>query len=156
VHNRGATIVGDVRREPGNQTFHGVNAFSLGCAVLRRPPVHLSRHVIAGPSEVAESGGAPIDVMKARQRLAHRVINGSPIVWCAIGKGRVRHGMTLHVVHDKKRRADDIGVFTQKMGLRNWHAGTMQRGHHLVFTFNGVRRRQQGAGWFASKDQTSR
>jgi len=64
--------------------------------------------------------------------------------------------MTFDVVHDEKGRADDIGIFAEKVRPRHRYARSVQRAHHLIFTFDGVRRRQQMARGFSPQHEPSR
>jgi hypothetical protein len=113
----------------------------------------LSCDVIVWFSVSGQARRAPVDAVQARQRFDHRAINLPPFAGHAIRERRIRHGVTVDVFHDEKRRADDIRVFAQETGLRNGHAAAFERAHDPIFTFDGVRRRQKLARWFASQHE---
>ena len=69
-----------MRRQPGDQPLHVLDACGFRRAILFRPALHLPRHVILAAAVIAKSDLDRIEVVQLRQRRVHGVINA-----CAFG-----------------------------------------------------------------------
>jgi hypothetical protein len=153
VDDRCGIFGGNVRRKPIDEALHRVDAFGFRRPVLRRPPMHLTRDVIARFSVVREAGRTPIDLVKAREHFDHRPKDRAALLSRMVRQRCVDDRMAVDVLHDEERRADDAEVLAEQMRFGNGNTAFLQRRHDLILALDRVRRRKQVAGWFSAKHQ---
>src|SRR6266545_3861070 len=142
-------VSGDVLGQPGDQSLHGGDRLGLRGAVLGGPARDLARDVVAGLAEVGQPHRPPVDQVKTRQHLVHRVVDPCSLGGRQAGEPRVGQDTTAHVLHDVEGRADHARVLAQRVAARHRDPGAGEARDHAVLAVDRMRRGEELAGGLA-------
>ena len=96
----------NVGGQPLLQRLHRFDVFGAGEIVLARPAGELTLDVLALPSVVAQTDGAVVDIVDARQHVVHRIEDAAAIGRRDAGHLRVGQDTAGQELHDIENRAD--------------------------------------------------
>ena len=138
-----ARLVGDVRRQPGDQLVHFGDGLGDGGNVLLAPAANLPFEVVAGLAVPSQSLFSKLHRVQGRNDAVHLVVDGASLVVAHAWERLVPQHAPLHELHDVKGPTDDGLVLAKDVHACHRHVRSVQALHDCEFAFNGMRRGQQ-------------
>lgn len=138
--------------QPIDQAVDLWNVIGLGRSILPRPPLDLSRDIIARSAEIAEPHGNVVDSVERSQGVDHRFIVRAPNLFWQGRQRSVEVTAPLDHFHQVKDGADYSRVLAQ--GDRAGYRETcgIERRQQPVFAVDRMGRGQQRAERLATQD----
>ena len=152
MRDRHGIVLGNQRRQFGDQPLHFRNGLCFGAAILLGPAPDLPLEIIAGTPEIAETDAGGVHTMEPGHDIDEAFVDGLALIGRHSRKLGVAEDTPLEKIHDVEAGADDAGIFAQETDIGDRHVRRLERRHDAVFPLDLMGAGQQHASGLLAQD----